>query len=121
MQTVWRPLVGPIVRMYVGRPAPAFAQMPTLWDAVRRDGGLFSCTTQEARAVVTELRGCVHVAEPAWREAWLGHHEALLRELRVGGRCTLDHLDERTKTLRVRTAWAFALTGAPTEGSLART
>lgn len=121
MQTVWRPLMAPIVRMYVGRPAPAFAQLPVLWDVVRRDGGVARCVMQEARAARTEIRGCAHVGNAAWREAWLGQHEALLRELRVGGRSTVDQLDERSKMMQVLTTWSFALTGAPTEGSLART
>lgn len=121
MQTSWRPLVAPLIRLYVGKPEPAFAQLPMISSAIRRDGGVLTCLPSDVRSVVTELRGCPHVVNPAWREAWFGLHEALLRELRVGGSCTLIHLEERTQMVRARTAWAFALAGAPTEGSLART
>lgn len=121
MQTSWRPLVAPLVRLYVGKPEAAFAQLPMISSAVRRAAGDLTMLPGDARSVVTELRGCPHVVNVAWREAWFGLHEALLRELRVGGRCTLMHLEERTQTLRARTTWAFALAGAPTEGSLART
>lgn len=121
MQNAWRPLVAPLVRLYVGKPEPAFAQFPMISSAIRRAAGDLTLLPGDGKSVVTELRGCPHVVNPAWREAWFGLHEALLRELRVGGRCTLQHLEERTQTLRARTAWAFALAGAPTEGSLART
>lgn len=121
MQTAWRPLMAPIVRLCADRPGVAFGQLPLLWDAIRREGGEVRCVSTEPRAAITEVRGCAYVGNAAWREWWLGVHEALLRELRVGGRCTVEHLDERTKTLRVRATWSFALAGAPTSGSLAHT
>jgi hypothetical protein len=116
MQTTWFAVLEPVVRFHSRTPAKAFEELPRLWSTTRRDAGEVRCIDSGSRHAVTELRGFRHSSSGAWGEAWLGHHEALLRHLRFAGRAELEPSSAQSYLLRVRTTWAGALSGVPTSG-----
>ncbi len=118
MQTTWFPVLEPVTRFHDGSPSKGFETLPRLWSAVRKDAGEVRCIEAGTRHAITELRGFRFGSNAAWSEAWLGHHEALLRHLRFAGRAELEPVSGQSFILRVRTSWAGALSGVPTSGSL---
>ncbi|MGZ3416591.1 MAG: hypothetical protein ACXVEF_09000 [Polyangiales bacterium] len=108
MSSSWRELMHALVGLMGGTPRMAFEQLPILWNATRRGGGELRCSESTVRHAVTELRGFPYASSQAWTEAWIGHHEALLKHLRFTGRAALEPSAkpvEEPPVLRVRTSW----------------
>jgi len=118
MQTTWFAVLEPVVRFHGPTPGKAFEELPRLWNTTRRNAGQVLCIEAASRHAVTELRGFRFASSAAWSEAWLGHHEALLRHMRFAGRAELDAASSNSYSLRVRTTWAGALSGLPTSGAV---
>jgi hypothetical protein len=120
MVSTWRDMMQPLVGLIGGTPRLAFEQMPVLWNATRRDAGEVVCVESSPRHAVTELRHFPYATSQAWAHVWLGHHDALLRQLRFAGRADLEILvaepaePQPPPTVRTRVAWGAALTGTPT-------
>jgi hypothetical protein len=107
MASAWYELMIALRGHIGGTPRMLFEQMPVLWNATWRDAGeLFVEST--SRHAVTSLHGFAYAKSPAWIEAWIGVHEALLRSLKFTGTCALESVDEARGEIRVRVAW-----GAP--------
>lgn len=104
MTSSWRELMHALVGLMGGTPRMAFEQMPILWNATRRDGGVLRCSESTVRHAITELRGFPYAKSQAWSEAWVGHHEALLMHLRFAGRAVKEPNDDAT-VLCVRASW----------------
>lgn len=108
MSSTWRDLMGALEGLLGGTPRMAFEQMPILWTASRRGEGELRCTESTVRHATTELRSFPWTGSAAWNEAWVGHHEALLRHLRFAGRAWIETHDVASGLLRVRTTWVEA-------------
>ncbi|GAC1352366.1 MAG: hypothetical protein NVSMB1_14510 [Polyangiales bacterium] len=117
MVSTWRDMINALIGFIGGTPRMAFEQFPVLWNASRRDAGELRCVESSSRHAVTELRDFPFASNHAWTEVWLGHHDALLRQLRFGGEATLVAVDPSSKIVRVRTSWRSALGGSPTDYS----
>jgi hypothetical protein len=92
-----------------------------LWNATRRDAGEVLCVESSPRHATTELRDFPYASSQAWVHVWLGHHDALLRQLRFAGRADLVTVDPPAESpppespvVRIRVSWGAALTGTPT-------
>jgi hypothetical protein len=115
MASTWRELMHALVGLMGGTPRMAFEQLPILWNATRRGAGELRCVESSTKHAVTELRDFPYTTSAAWTEAWLGHHEALLKHLRFVGRAAVEPEEGDGSALRVRVTW-----GAEPEESSAK-
>lgn len=113
MVSAWRDLVQAMVGLMGGTPRMAFEHLPILWNATRRDAGEVVCLESSPRHALTEVRGFPYANSQAWAQVWLGHHEAVLRQLRFAGRAALDPVVGEA-AIRVRVSWGGALGGHAT-------
>ena len=116
MMTIWSDLMRALQGHVGGTPRMAFEQMPVIWNATRRDAGELHCLESSTRHAVTEVRGFPYTGSAAWVQVWLGHHDALLKQLRFTGRAALELADPAIPVVRTRTTWGGALGGNPTGG-----
>ncbi|GAC1523321.1 MAG: hypothetical protein NVS3B10_23260 [Polyangiales bacterium] len=102
MVSTWRDLVQAMVGLMGNTPRMAFEHLPILWNA--------------SRHALTEVQGFPYANSQAWAQVWLGHHEAVLRQLRFAGRAALEPTAEGgdPSTIRVRVSWGGALGGHAT-------
>jgi hypothetical protein len=116
MVSTWHEMMQPLVGLIGGTPRLAFEQLPMLWNATRRDAGEVVCVESSPRHATTELRDFPYASSQAWVHVWLGHHDALLRQLRFAGRAELATIDPppASPVVRVSVTWGAALSGAPT-------
>ncbi len=110
----WRELMTAMTGHLGGSPRMAFEQMPVLWSASRRDAGSLRCTSSSQRQAITELEGFAFASHPIWAEIWLGHHDALLRHLRVTGQAVVEEVDDQRQLIRVRTLFGPPIASPPT-------
>ena len=115
MVSTWRDMMQPLVGLIGGTPRLAFEQMPVLWNATRRDAGELVCVESSPRHAVTEVHGFPYASSQAWVQVWLGHHDAMLRQLRFAGRADVEPAPEDAPAdcVRVRVTWGAALSGPP--------
>ena len=117
MVSTWHELMRAMVGLMGGTPRMAFEHLPILWNATRRGAGEVLCVESTSRYAVTEVHGFGYATSEAWTQVWLGHHEAILRQLRFAGRAALDGGGDGDgpERVRVRVTWGGALGGHPTD------
>jgi hypothetical protein len=116
MAGTWHELMLPLSVHGGGTPRLAFEQFPVLWNATHKDAGELLCVESSAVQAVTELHGFPYADSQAWVQAWIGHHDALLRHLRFTGKSSLERVDANA-VIRTRVVWGGALVRSePTGG-----